>query len=72
MLGGRNAKQQAPMADRPVSWFVNWLGKQVPYAPGSYEQLATVLRSECRPGAAAEMVACARSRSLPHLQIDLT
>jgi hypothetical protein len=61
-LGGRNAKQQALMADRPVSWFVNWLGKQVPYAPGSYEQLATVLRSEGRPGAADDILYAGKER----------
>jgi hypothetical protein len=61
-LGGRNATQQAPMADRPVSWFVNWLGKQDPYAPGPYEQLATVLRSEGRPGAADEILYAGKER----------
>jgi hypothetical protein len=61
-LGGRNATQQAPMADRPVSWFVNWLSKQDPYAPAPYEQLATALQSEGRPGAADEILYAGKER----------
>ena len=61
-LGGRNATQQAPMADRPVSWYVSWLRKQDPYAPAPYEQLATVLRSEGRPGAADEILYAGKER----------
>jgi hypothetical protein len=38
MLGGRNAKQQAPMADRPVSWFANWLGKQVDMVDSQFSE----------------------------------
>jgi hypothetical protein len=60
--GGRNATQQAPMADRPVSWFVNWLDKQDPYAPAPYEQLATVLRSQGRPGAADDILYAGKER----------
>jgi hypothetical protein len=61
-LGGRNAAEQAPMADRPVSWYVSWLRKQDPYAPAPYEQLATVLRSEGRPGAADEILYAGKER----------
>ena len=70
--GGPKCQTAGPDGGPPGQLVRKWVGKQVPYAPGSYEQLATVLRSVGRPGAAAEMVACARSRSLPHLQIDLT
>ena len=50
------------MADRPVSWYVSWLRKQDPYAPAPYEQLATVLRSEGRPGAADEILYAGKER----------
>jgi hypothetical protein len=61
-LGGRNAAQQAPMADRAVNWLVTWLGKQDPYAPAPYEQLATVLRSGGRPGVADEILYAGKER----------
>jgi hypothetical protein len=61
-LGGRTAAQQAPMADRPVNWFVTWLGKQDPYAPAPYEQLATVLRNGGRPRAADEILYAGKER----------
>jgi len=61
-LGGRNAAQQDSMADRPVSWFVSWLGKQAPYAPAPYEQLATVLRSGGNPRAADEILYAGNER----------
>ena len=55
-LGGHQATRLDPMANRPVTWFVNWLGKQHPYAPAPYEQLATVLRNQGRPGDADEIL----------------
>jgi hypothetical protein len=58
-LGGRNA---TPIADRSVNWLVSWLGKQDPYAPAPYEQLATVLRSGGRPGAADEILYAGKER----------
>jgi uncharacterized protein YjbI with pentapeptide repeats len=61
-LGGRDATKQAPMADRPVSWFVSWLGKQDPYASAPYEQLATALRNSGRPGAADEILYAGKQR----------
>jgi hypothetical protein len=61
-LGGHQATRQDLMADRPVNWFVNWLGRQRPYAPAPYEQLATVLRNQGRPGDADEILYAGRER----------
>ena len=61
-LGGRSTTQDAAMADRPVSWFASWLGKQEPYASAPYEQLATVLRSGGRPRAADEILYAGKER----------
>ena len=44
------------MIDRPVGWFEGWLGKQKPYTPAPYEQLATVLRNEGKPDVADEIL----------------
>ncbi len=61
-LGGRNVAQENSMADRPASWFSAWLRKQEPYAPGPYEQLATVLRNGGSPSVADEVLYAGKQR----------
>ena len=59
-LGGLLANEKDPMIDRPVGWFENWLGKQKPYTPAPYEQLATVLRNEGKPDVADDILYSAK------------
>ena len=44
-LGGSRygTRTEEGAADRPLEWFVNWLGRQQSYSPNPYEQLAQVL-----------------------------
>jgi hypothetical protein len=43
-LGGSMVDSTNKMADRDVSWFKEWLGKQKSHSPQPYEQLANVLQ----------------------------
>jgi hypothetical protein len=61
-LGGRNATQQDSKADRPDSWFVDWLGRQQPYASAPYAQLAGVLRNTGKSGTADEILYAGKER----------
>jgi hypothetical protein len=50
------------MVNRPGKWFKKWLAKQNPYAPGPYQQLASVLREQGRPDAADEVLYTSKER----------
>ena len=43
-FSGFLANKKVNMADKPVSYLINWLSKQDPYSPQPYEQLANVLQ----------------------------
>jgi uncharacterized protein YjbI with pentapeptide repeats len=60
-FGGAEAAERDRKA-RPVKWFKSWLGKQDPYAPAPYEQLASVLRSQGQPEAADDMLYASKER----------
>jgi hypothetical protein len=61
-LGGIFAAKEDPMISRSVAWFDGWLGKQEPYTPAPYEQLAKVLRDEGRPEAADNVLYAGKER----------
>jgi hypothetical protein len=61
-LGGIGTDEEDPIIGRPVEWFISWLGKQQSYAPGPYEQLATVFRNEGRPNAADRVLYAGKER----------
>jgi hypothetical protein len=60
-LGGI-AGQNDPMFNRPAKWFKGWLTEQDPYAPGPYQQLASVLRAQGRPDTADEVLYAGKQR----------
>jgi hypothetical protein len=56
-LGGLSRPDNPdPMINRPAEWFERWLGKQHPYAPAPYQQLASVLREQGKPDTADEVL----------------
>src|SRR5271170_176789 len=55
-LGGLYAAEKDPMVLRSVKWFKRWLRKQEPYAPGPYQQLASVLREQGKPDTADDVL----------------
>jgi hypothetical protein len=61
-LGGLFAAENDPMISRSVEWFNGWLGKQKPYGPGPYQQLAAVLREQGRPDTADEILYAGKER----------
>jgi hypothetical protein len=61
-LGGINAADRDPMANRRIEWFKDWLLRQAVYAPAPYEQLATVLRSQGQMQVATEVLYASRER----------
>jgi len=62
-LGGLSGPDNPDaMINRPAEWFERWLGKQHPYAPAPYQQLASVLREEGRPDTADEVLYAGRER----------
>jgi hypothetical protein len=75
-LGGLFANEKDPMIDRKLEWFEGWLGKQKPYTPAPYEQLATVLRNEGKPDVADDILYSGkeqeRSQSASMRYIELT
>jgi hypothetical protein len=76
-LGGLSRPDNPdPMINRPAEWFERWLGKQHPYAPAPYQQLASVLREQGKPDTADEVLYDGKQReraqSSPLRYIGLT
>ena len=61
-LGGVRAAEGDLMINRPGKWFKKWLAKQSPYAPGPYQQLASVLRNQGQPDIADDVLFAGRER----------
>ena len=61
-LGGSFAAEKDPMFERPIDWFKSWLGRQKPYTPAPYEQLATVLRNTGNPEFATDILYAGKER----------
>jgi hypothetical protein len=60
-LGGLSGPD-SPMINRTAKWFEDWLGKQAPYSPAPYQQLASVLRAQGKPDTADDILYAGRER----------
>jgi hypothetical protein len=56
------AGEHDPMINRTAKWFEGWLGKQAPYAPAPYQQLASVLREQGFPDTGDEVLYAGKQR----------
>jgi hypothetical protein len=61
-LGGMSDAGKHLVINRAVEDFEAWLGKQRPYSPPPYEQLAKVLRNQGRPDAADSILYAGKER----------
>jgi hypothetical protein len=50
------------LANRNISWFIEWMGKQKKYSPQPYEHLAKILRQDGRKKEAREILFAGKSR----------